>query len=466
MHNRLATLTNTLGPGFYPDDLLQPVDVVPEGTYPDVTPERSSKIEKELLRGKQEIQRRLGHLSQTLEHIAWLYTELGIPLPNAGDTSLAFVPSPAIPATYNMPDSNPFASGPVVEEPPLEHCARVFGQYVASLEEAADEGLETSGVDGVEPTMGLLLWCERAKTELNDLKTHRETTIQAMYDALESLWRRLGVPDEDADEFIEAHRGSTEETLRAYEEELARMIEVRRERMGAFIESARDEIRGLWDDLFCGEEEREYFVAMYDGTLCVGFQSATSDSTADEHSEDLLAVHEAEIARLKDERLTKAPVLTLLQKWEAVCEEGRQLAVCSTSSTRIRCDSALSQISAADQSRLLGKGPRGDPGRLLREEKMRKRVAKEKPKLETELRKIIPAWESENGRIFFIHGVRALEIVEAEADKEPAGSKKVRLYGHIGVSSKLTYVIVASSSTKTERCTGEGDAGASDQRQW
>ena len=40
-----------------------------------------------------------------------------------------------------------------------------------------------------------------------------------------------------------------------------------------------------------------------------------------------------------------------------------------------------SQEAASDPSRLLGKGVRGDPGRLLREEKSRKRIAKEKPKV-------------------------------------------------------------------------------------
>lgn len=40
-----------------------------------------------------------------------------------------------------------------------------------------------------------------------------------------------------------------------------------------------------------------------------------------------------------------------------------------------------SQASAADPSRLTGKSTRGDPGRLLREEKARKRVIKDKPKV-------------------------------------------------------------------------------------
>ncbi|KAH7104384.1 microtubule associated protein-domain-containing protein [Auriculariales sp. MPI-PUGE-AT-0066] len=405
LHKRLAALIGTLGPGFYSSDLVKSIEATAEpANLVDVTPERATKLEQEVLRGRQEIQRRLSLLSELLEHITWLYTELGIPLPNPEDTTLAFTPSPAEPATYPQHDADMFAPPIVIEEPSPEHCARVFSQYVARLEEAADEGLETAGIEGVEPTLGLLLWAERVKTELDNLKTRRETTIQALYDSLESLWRRLGVPDEDADEFIEAHRGSTEETIQAYEEEFARMLEVRKERMGAFIESAREDIRGLWDDLQFSEDDMEGFAAMYD----------------DNYSEDLLTEHEAEIARLKDERLTKAPVLTLFKKWHAVCEEGRQLA-----------------LSAADQSRLLGRGPRGDPGRLLREEKMRKRVAKEKPKLIAELRNIIPAWEEENGRAFMIAGVRAIEVVEAEAEKDAPNKKRVAQKPNV-VSARAT----------------------------
>lgn len=112
-------------------------------------------------------------------------------------------------------------------------------------------------------------------------------------------------------------------------------------------------------------------------------------------------LHEEEIARLKDERRTKAPLLAAVRRWLAICDEERELAA-----------------SASDQSRLLGRGPR-DPGRLLREEKMRKRVQKEKPKLEQELRGAIPAWEREQGRPFFVRGVRALDMIdEAAAEKE------------------------------------------------
>ena len=83
----------------------------------------------------------------------------------------------------------------------------------------------------------------------------------------------------------------------------------------------------------------------------------------DEHTEELLLIHEEEIRRLKEERRTKGHLLPSIRKYFDICGEEKELA-----------------NSASDQSRLLGRGPR-DPGRLLREEKMRKRVQKEKPRV-------------------------------------------------------------------------------------
>jgi Ase1/PRC1/MAP65 family protein len=67
--------------------------------------------------------------------------------------------------------------------------------------------------------------------------------------------------------------------------------------------------------------------------------------------------------RLKEERKLKGSLLVSIRKYFDILEDERELAA-----------------AASDQSRLLGRGPR-DPGRLLREEKMRKRVTKEKPRV-------------------------------------------------------------------------------------
>jgi protein regulator of cytokinesis 1 len=143
---------------------------------------------------------------------------------------------------------------------------RIFARYVAQLDEASDElAGRCAGLEGVEPTPGLLAWAEATRSTLEDLQRRREAHIQAMYDQLEGLWRRLGVPDNAMDGFVDAHRGSTEETIREYEAELERMLELKRERMSAFVENARGEIAKLWDELLFSEEDQGDFTPYFDG---------------------------------------------------------------------------------------------------------------------------------------------------------------------------------------------------------
>lgn len=67
------------------------------------------------------------------------------------------------------------------------------------------------------------------------------------------------------------------------------------------------------------------------------------------------------------------------------------------------------------------KGEKRDPGKLLREEKMRKRIAKELPKLEADLKKVLEKWEDEYGRPFTVHGERYLDtIASTSASGKPA----------------------------------------------
>jgi protein regulator of cytokinesis 1 len=137
---------------------------------------------------------------------------------------------------------------------------------VARLEEADEEDLDLSvGLQDILPTPSLLDWASQTHSSLSSLKKQREARIQTIYDQLEALWRRLGVSEEDIDGFVEAHRGSTEDTVREYEEELERMLDLKRERMGMFVGNARAEIERLWDDLMVGEDERLDFAPFADG---------------------------------------------------------------------------------------------------------------------------------------------------------------------------------------------------------
>ena len=69
------------------------------------------------------------------------------------------------------------------------------------------------------------------------------------------------------------------------------------------------------------------------------------------------------------------------------------------------------------------KGEKRDPTRLLREEKMRKRIAKELPKVEQELRKTLEAFEDEYGRPFLVCGERYLDEMERAVPAKPPSAR-------------------------------------------
>lgn len=159
---------------------------------------------------------------------------------------------------------------------------QIFARFVILLEELLDElppepesppesesppepEPPTVVLEDVDPSVGLMLWAENRRAELEKIKERRQTHIQAMYDQLESLWRRMGVPATHVHAFVDAQKGSTDNTIRAYEEELDRMLELKRESMSVFVENARAEITKLWDDLMVGDDERADFAPFADG---------------------------------------------------------------------------------------------------------------------------------------------------------------------------------------------------------
>ena len=160
---------------------------------------------------------------------------------------------------------------------------QVFAKFVVKVEEADIGAMPANpnipiGLEGVEPTPGLLSWAASLQSSLEDTKRRREAHIQAMYDQLEGLWKRLGVAEADMDAFVETHRGSTEETVQEYEEELERMLELKRERMSTFVGSAREEIMKLWNDLMVGEEERADFAPFADGMFIQWYLGPLADT--------------------------------------------------------------------------------------------------------------------------------------------------------------------------------------------
>ncbi|KAJ5123308.1 hypothetical protein N7448_009405 [Penicillium atrosanguineum] len=231
------------------------------------------------------------------------------------------------------------------------------------------------------------------REKLVEEKKGRERKIKELRANIESLWERFGVEEADRKAFLAANRGCGMRTINEFEEELARLNELKRQNMHLFVEDARCRLQELWDILFFSEEEM------------LDFTPAFSDVCSDA----LLEAHEAEISRLETLKEQRAPTLEMIEKHRGLLADREALS-----------------SSSQDASRLMGRGNKGekrDPGKLLREEKMRKRIARELPKVEVELRKELEHWEDEFGRPFLVHGERYLDNLTPTTARPPPRSK-------------------------------------------
>ncbi|EAW14484.1 putative microtubule associated protein (Ase1) [Aspergillus clavatus NRRL 1] len=231
------------------------------------------------------------------------------------------------------------------------------------------------------------------REKLLEEKKTRERKLKELRAAVESLWERFGVEDGDRKAFLAANRGCGLRTINEFEEELGRLNELKRQNLHLFVEDARCRLQELWDGLYFSEEEMLDFTPAF----------------SDVYSDALLEAHEAEIARLEALTEQRAPTLQLIARHKSLLSEREALA-----------------ISSQDASRLMARGNKGerrDPGKLLREEKMRKRIAKELPKVEADLRKELERWEEEFGRPFLVQGERYLDELTPVTAKPPPRSK-------------------------------------------
>ncbi|KAL8660515.1 MAG: hypothetical protein Q9202_006470 [Teloschistes flavicans] len=232
------------------------------------------------------------------------------------------------------------------------------------------------------------------RDRLLEEKRGRERKLKEVKAVVEGLWDRLGVEDLERKKFVAKNRGCGLRVINEFEAELDRLNELKRQNLHLFVEDARYKLQTLWDELYFSEEEMLEFTPAF----------------SDVYSDALLSAHEGEIARLEALKEQRAPTLQMIDKHKSLTKDREDLAT-----------------SSQDASRLLAKGTKGekrDPTRLLREEKMRKRIAKDLPKVEVELKKTLDRWEDEYGRPFLVHGVRYLDELEmSQAKALPPRSK-------------------------------------------
>ncbi|KAG9235897.1 microtubule associated protein-domain-containing protein [Amylocarpus encephaloides] len=244
------------------------------------------------------------------------------------------------------------------------------------------------------------------RDKLAEEKRSREKRLKDLKSTVEALWEKLGVEGPDRKKFINSNRGCGVRQINEFEDELSRLNDLKRQNLHLFVEDARYKLQELWDGLYFSEEEMLDFTPAF----------------SDVYSDALLEAHEQEISRLEALKEQRAPTLALIDQHRSLVKDRNDL-----------------QASSQDASRLLGRGQKGekrDPTRLLREEKMRKRIAKDLPKIAVQLRKVLENWEDEYGRPFLVHGERYLNELEASESKPAPGPRSKTPAGPLPSATK------------------------------
>lgn len=277
----------------------------------------------------------------------------------------------------------------------------------------------------MRPTAENVQKLEAKRKWLEDEKDSRNETIQTTYDKLYPLWTMLGVTEEEMDEFVNQNMGSTMEVVNAYQAELARMLVLKRTNMSAFIQRERETMTELWDRLYTSYPQRliefpAYSISVEPTKVWNAAHGCDELVVSDNVSEELLAAHERERERLEKQVEDAGPMLDRLARYFAIVDLKKQL-----------------EAAAADPSRLTDKS-RGAAQRLAQEAKDRVRVDREKPKLEAELRRLIPQWEATHGRPFLVNGVSFIEGLDEQIraeEQEKENRKRAKLGASVSAGS-------------------------------
>ncbi|XP_058833176.1 protein regulator of cytokinesis 1-like [Topomyia yanbarensis] len=215
---------------------------------------------------------------------------------------------------------------------------------------------------------------------------HLKDNIDKMRSKLQNLWKYLAIRPSVVKKF-EKYNDYTQTTYDKLFTELDRCEVMRRENIQAFVDRTRAEIVQWWDKCLKSDEERARF----------------STFKSDVYNEDLLTLHEMELNDLKEYYSNNAAIFQLVEQRREMWEKMIVL-----------------EEKSHDPSRYNNRG-----GKLLEEEKERKRISIQLPKIEQRLMEACKRYEEANKRKFTIFGENVDDVIQEQWKKREEGKLKI-----------------------------------------
>lgn len=186
---------------------------------------------------------------------------------------------------------------------------------------------------------------------------------------LNSLWKKLSVPEEQQESVRAVIEDCKPSTLEYMQQKIGELEELKRANIGQFIAKLRPEIEEWWEKCCVSEEKVASFADKYFTITAV--------------DDEVLEIHEQELERLQKFYCENEQLFVKCNKWKSFIHRLNEL-----------------EIKSKDPNRFNNRG-----GALLQEEKERKQLQKGIPKLESELKLAAKQWsERHGGQTFTIYG--------------------------------------------------------------
>lgn len=216
----------------------------------------------------------------------------------------------------------------------------------------------------------------RKMSELHSKLESQYAKNQSKYERLRekliSLYDRLDITGPERDAFLGAHSTCKPSLMAEMEVKIDEYEELKKQNIGKFIEKIKLELVIEYERCYLAQDQQETFFSL-----------------PSEASEELLALYEGELERLKKYYEENRDMLEKFQKWRLMWKELIEL-----------------EIKANDPNRFNNRG-----GQLLAEEKKRKALQKGLPKIEKELIDLNAIYTSKNGDKFKVFGTNLDEFI-------------------------------------------------------
>lgn len=230
------------------------------------------------------------------------------------------------------------------------------------------------------------------KCELENQQKRCVTESTELRETITSLWTKLEMDESERQAFLTKHNGSKPSVIAKLKNEVQRLQALKLQHIQKFIDGLRKELSDLWNKCYFGPAQREEFTPAFD----------------DNFTEELLALHEHQVEVMKNYYEENKEIFKLVERRETLFKTMEEF-----------------ESRKNDSNRLANRG-----GALLKEEKIRKGINKELPKIEQKLTVQIGKWEEEHERKFLINGCHYMNIINNQWAAFNAQKEQEKLERH------------------------------------